>query len=57
MLVANRDDGLPHPGTFVIDQNRVIRAKLQFEGYRKRHTSADLIRELDRFRPKTEAAE
>jgi peroxiredoxin Q/BCP len=35
--------GIPHPGTFVLDQTGVIRAKLFYEGYAKRHGSADII--------------
>lgn len=36
-------DGLPHPGTFLIDQQGVVKAKLFLEGYRKRHDNAALI--------------
>jgi peroxiredoxin Q/BCP len=36
--------GVPHPGTFVIDKEGVVRAKLFLEGYRTRHSSADLIK-------------
>lgn len=35
--------GMPHPGTFLVDADGVIIAKLFHEGYRKRHTSADII--------------
>lgn len=36
-------DGLPHPGTVVVDSNGVIRAKLFREGYVKRHETEELI--------------
>ena len=39
-----RTEGIPFPGTMVIDRNGVIRAKLFLEGYRVRHTSAALIK-------------
>lgn len=40
---GTRMDGIPHPGTFLIDQKQVIRAKLFMDGYKKRHTSKDII--------------
>lgn len=36
-------DGLPHPGTVLIDQSGVIRAKIFLEGYRDRHTIDELV--------------
>lgn len=36
-------DGLPHPCTYLIDQQGVVRAKLSEEGYRKRHPNQQLI--------------
>jgi peroxiredoxin len=35
--------GVPNPGTFILDQEGVIRAKLFLEGYRERHTMEALI--------------
>ena len=35
--------GVPNPGTFILDQEGVIRAKLFLEGYRERHTTEALI--------------
>ena len=35
--------GLPHPGTFLIDQQRMVRAKLFREGYRERHPTVELV--------------
>ena len=40
---GTRMDGVPHPGTFIIDQDGVIRAKLFYRHYVKRHSSQDLI--------------
>jgi len=37
-------EGIPYPGTIVVDQAGVIRAKLFHEGPFKRHTTDDLIR-------------
>ena len=37
------EDGMPHPGTMLIDQTGVIRAKLFERGYRIRHTSDELV--------------
>jgi peroxiredoxin len=38
-----RAEGVPHPGTFVVDQSGVFRAKLLLEGYRDRHTTEALV--------------
>jgi peroxiredoxin len=35
--------GVPDPGTFIVDRQGVIRAKLFLEGYRDRHTTEALI--------------
>ena len=37
-------DGVPYPGTFVLDKDGVIRAKLFLDGYRDRHAVEDLIK-------------
>ncbi len=36
-------DGVPHPGTFVLDRNGVVRAKLFLEGFRERHKPSALV--------------
>ena len=36
-------EGVPNPGTFILDQNGVIRGKLFLDGYRDRHTTDALI--------------
>jgi peroxiredoxin len=38
-----RAKGIPYPVTFLVDKQGVIRAKLFYEGYTKRHTSLELI--------------
>ena len=38
-----RAEGVPNPGTFVLDRDGIIRAKLFLEGYRERHTTKALI--------------
>ncbi len=35
--------GVPNPGTFILDKQGVIRAKLFLDGYRDRHTTEALI--------------
>ena len=37
-------EGVPNPGTFILDRHGVIRAKLFLEGYRNRHSADDLIK-------------
>jgi peroxiredoxin len=38
-----KSEGVPRPGTFILDRGGVIRAKLFLEGYRERHTTDALI--------------
>ena len=38
-----KSEGVPRPGTFILDQAGVIRAKLFLEGYRDRHTTDALV--------------
>jgi peroxiredoxin Q/BCP len=37
-------DGIPYPGTFIIDKAGVIRSKLFIDGYRERHSTEELIK-------------
>ena len=48
---GSRIDGVPHPVTFIIDKNGVIRAKLFREGYRDRHSADELIETLGKAGP------
>lgn len=36
-------EGVPYPGTYIIDSKGVIRAKLFLDGYRDRHTTDALL--------------
>lgn len=36
-------EGVPYPGTYVVDSKGVIRAKLFLDGYRDRHTTDALL--------------
>ena len=38
-----RAEGVPNPGTFILDRHGIIRAKLFLEGFRERHTTEALI--------------
>jgi peroxiredoxin len=38
-----RAEGVPNPGTFILDREGIIRAKLFLEGYRERHKTEALI--------------
>jgi peroxiredoxin len=37
-------EGIPYPGTIVIDKDGVIRAKLFLDGYKDRHPPEELIK-------------
>lgn len=39
----SRNDGLPHPGTFILSGEGKVIAKLFYEGYRNRHSSQAII--------------
>src|SRR4029453_19068955 len=39
-----RQEGIPYPGTMIVDKDGVIRAKLFYEGYAKRHTADEIIK-------------
>jgi hypothetical protein len=36
-------EGVPHPGTYLIDKDGIVRAKLFLERYQERHTTQQLI--------------
>jgi peroxiredoxin Q/BCP len=38
-----RAEGVPNPGTFILDRKGVIRAKLFLENFRNRHSTDELI--------------
>ena len=37
-------EGVPNPGTFILDQEGVIRAKLFLEGYRDRPSAEEIVK-------------
>ena len=37
-------DGIPYPGTFLVDKDGVIRAKLFVRGYTERHSVDELVK-------------
>lgn len=41
---GSRQDGIPYPGTYIIDQNGVVRAKLFLDGYMERAETTELIK-------------
>jgi peroxiredoxin len=41
--VKGKIEGIPYPGTMLIDRNGIIRAKLFIDGYKDRHNTKDLI--------------
>ena len=43
-------NGYPHPETFLIDREGVVRARLSVEGYRTRHSTEDLIEAAKRVK-------
>ncbi|MBI4326372.1 MAG: peroxiredoxin family protein [Chloroflexi bacterium] len=45
-----RWSGIPYPGTFILDQKGVIRAKLFLENYRERHPTEAVIQVLKNAR-------
>jgi peroxiredoxin Q/BCP len=45
-----RTEGIPYPGTMIIDRDGVIRAKLFQGGYRERHTPEELIKAAGRIK-------
>ncbi len=43
-------DGLPHPGTVLVDRSGVIHAKLFKEGYAARHTNEELVAAVEELK-------
>ena len=42
-------DGVPYPGTFLVGPDGIIRAKLFYEGYKKRHQAADMLKAAEKL--------
>jgi peroxiredoxin len=45
-------DGVPYPGTLLIDRDGVIRAKLFVDGYKDRHSIDDLVKAAEGLKKK-----
>jgi peroxiredoxin len=45
-------EGVPYPGTFIVDKEGVIRAKLFVDGYRDRHSVDDLVKAAEQLKKK-----
>jgi peroxiredoxin len=37
-------DGVPYPGTYLIDKDGIVRAKLFVDGYKDRHSVDELLK-------------
>ena len=48
--VSKRIAGVPHPGTFLLDGDGIVRAKLFQEGYKKRHSASDILKAAEALR-------
>ena len=44
-----RWEGIPHPGTFIVDQKGIIRAKLFYDNYKVRHDTEELLEALKKL--------
>jgi peroxiredoxin Q/BCP len=40
---AGKAAGVPNPGTFILDSQGIVRAKIFLEGYRSRHSTDELL--------------
>ena len=45
-------DGVPYPGTLLVDKEGVIRAKLFVDGYKDRHSVDDLVKTAESLKKK-----
>jgi len=45
-------DGVPYPGTFLVDADGMIQAKLFVEGYKARHSVEELIEAAETLKKK-----
>jgi peroxiredoxin Q/BCP len=45
-------DGVPYPGTLLIDTGGVVRAKLFVDGIRERHSVAELVKAAEALKKK-----
>ena len=45
-------DGVPYPGTLLVDKEGVVRAKLFVDGYKDRHSVDDLVKAAESLKKK-----
>jgi peroxiredoxin len=45
-------DGVPYPGTLIVDRDGVIRAKLFVDGYKDRHSIDELVKAAEGLKKK-----
>jgi peroxiredoxin len=43
-------EGVPYPGTVILDKHGTIQAKLFFDGYRERHTPTDILKAVSEIK-------
>ena len=43
-------EGVPYPGTVILDKHGTIRAKLFFDGYRERHSPTDILKAVSEIK-------
>jgi peroxiredoxin len=43
-------DGIPYPGTLLVDREGIIRAKLFVDGYKERHSIEDLVKAAEKLK-------
>ncbi len=48
-------DGVPYPGTLLIDKEGVVRAKLFVDGYKDRHSVEELVKAAEGLKKKSRA--
>lgn len=45
-------DGVPYPGTVIVDKDGVVRAKLFVDGYKERHSVDELVKAAEGLKKK-----
>ncbi|HIL69058.1 MAG TPA: redoxin domain-containing protein, partial [Verrucomicrobia bacterium] len=48
-ILNKQANGVPYPGTFLIDRKGVIQGKLFHDGYKKRHASEEIITGMEKI--------
>ena len=55
-MAGKRFDGVPYPGTFIVDTNGIVREKLFYKDYKKRHLAKDIVKGMNPVRSRTQKA-